>query len=60
MTNLSQSELNSIRELVMGHQTIASKLSAYANQCEDPQIKQMFNQASNQASQGAQNLLQML
>jgi len=60
MSNFSQSELNSIRELVVGHQTISSKLSSYAEQCQDQQIKQMFSQASGQAQRAAQNLLQML
>ena len=57
---LKQSELNSIREVVACHQTVANKLSAYAEQVNDPNIKQMFTQASTQARQGAQNLIQML
>ena len=60
MTGLKQSELNSIRETVACHQTVASKLSAYAEQVNDPNIKQMFTQASTKAHQGAQSLLQML
>jgi len=60
MANLNQSELNSIRESVMGHQTMASKLKDYASQCQDTKIKQMFTQASQDAEKGAQNLLQML
>ncbi len=60
MQNFNQSELNSIRELVTGHQTMSAKLSAYANQCQDQQIKQMFSQASQQAQQSAQKLIQML
>lgn len=60
MTNLTHSELNSIRELVSSHQVVACKLSEYASQVEDQQIKQMFTQASTQAKQGAQNLIQML
>ncbi len=60
MANFTQSELNSIREIVTGHQTMASKLSTYANQCQDQQIKQMFSQAAQQAQQSAQNLIQML
>ncbi|MCL2399009.1 MAG: hypothetical protein FWC91_04585 [Defluviitaleaceae bacterium] len=60
MTGLRQSELNSIREVAACHQTVANKLSSFANQVNDSNIKQMFNQASNQARQGAQNLIQML
>ncbi len=58
--NLSQMELNSIREIVSCHQTIASKLSTYANQCQDQHIKQMFSQAAQEAQKSVQNLIQML
>jgi len=60
MANLNQSEFNSIREIVTAHQTVACKLSDYANQCNDPQLKQMFTQASQSARQGAQKLTSML
>ena len=60
MSNFSQSELNSIREMVVCHQTASAKLAGYSQQCQDAQIKQMFSQASNQAQTAAQNLLQML
>ena len=60
MPNFSHNELNSIRELVSSHLTMASKLSTYANQCQDSNIKQMFSQASQQSKQSAQNLIQML
>ena len=60
MPGLSHSELNSIREVVTCHQTTASKLHEYANQCQDPNIKQMFTKAAQDASKNAQNLIQML
>ena len=60
MTSLKQSELNSIREVAACHQTVSCKLKSYADQVQDPHIKQMFSQASTKASQGAQNLIQML
>ena len=60
MHGLKQSELNSIREVAACHQTVANKLSIYAEQVNDPNIKQMFTQASTKANQGAQNLIQML
>ena len=60
MTGLKQSELNSIREVVASHQTVSNKLSSYAEQISDPNIKQMFSQASTKARQAAQNLIQML
>ena len=60
MSGLKQSELNWIRETVLGHQITAGKLSEYSNQVQDPQIKQMFSQASTKATQAANNLIQML
>ena len=60
MSNVNLSELNSIRECVTSHQTIAAKLNAFSGQCTDPAIKQMFTQASQQAHQSAQKLTQML
>ena len=60
MPNLNQLELSSIREVAGCHQTTACKLNNYANQCADPQIKQMFTQAAQEASKSAQKLIQML
>ncbi|MCL2360941.1 MAG: hypothetical protein FWC73_03890 [Defluviitaleaceae bacterium] len=60
MPGLKQSELNWIRETVPGHQLTAGKLKDYANQVNDPQLKQMFTQASTQATQSANKLLQHL
>jgi len=60
MQNLKQSELNWIREVVSCHNMTASKLGTYSGQVQDPQLKQMFSKASNDAKQAAQNLLQML
>ena len=60
MAKLNQMELNSIREVVTSHQMCESKLTAYASQCNDPQIKQMFTQAANEAKKSAQTLIQMI
>lgn len=60
MTQLNQMEVNSIREIVEAHQTTAAKLSDYSQQCQDAKIKQMFEQASKEAQQSCQKLIQML
>ena len=60
MPDIKQSELNWIREVVSAHQMTSCKLASYANQVQDPQIKQMFTKASTDAKNAAQNLLQML
>ena len=57
---IKQSELNWIRESVAAHQTTSCKLNGYANQVQDPQLKQMFTKASGDAKQAAQKLIQML
>lgn len=60
MTKVSQMDLNSIRETVSNHITTAAKLSHYSNKVNDPELKQMLKNASLQAEQGAQKLIQML
>ena len=58
--NVNLQELNSIRECASSHQTVSVKLNDFSNKCSDPQVKQMFTQASKQAAQAAQKLTQML
>ncbi len=60
MATLSQVEFNTIRELVSGHQMISKKLSTYAGQCQDAEIKQMFQNASKEAINSSQKLIDML
>lgn len=60
MSNLNEMELNSIRECVLSHITMSSKLLSYSNKVTDPGIKQMLKNASTQAEQSANKLTQML
>ncbi|NLL70724.1 MAG: hypothetical protein GX238_06285 [Epulopiscium sp.] len=60
MTNLSHLELENIRHLVGSHETVAQKLCSYADQCTDPQIKQMFHQSSEDAKNTKQKLISFL
>ncbi len=60
MVNISQKELFSINEIVARHQIIASKLCDYADNCTDPEVKQMFKSASTEANKSIQNLVDML
>ena len=60
MPSLNQSELNSIREMVGGHQIAACKLDDYANMCTDANIKQMFSQGAKDAKKNAQDLINMI
>ncbi|NMA85546.1 MAG: hypothetical protein GX962_16990 [Epulopiscium sp.] len=60
MTNLSHLELENIRHLIGSHQTASEKLCSYAEQCTDPQIKQMFHQSSQDATNTTQKLISFL
>ena len=60
MSNSSQMEFNAIREIASGHVTCACKLNDYAQKCTDPQIKQMFTKAAQDAQKSAQTLAGML
>jgi hypothetical protein len=60
MGKLSHSELNSLREIVVSHQTMSSKFASYSEQVQDPSLKQMFAKASQESHQSAQNLIQMI
>ncbi|MGF7060360.1 hypothetical protein [Brassicibacter mesophilus] len=60
LNQINQMELQNLREIVGSHKLMATKLSEYANQCQDQQIKQMFTQAAQSAKTTAQNLTQSL
>ncbi len=58
--NINQQELQSLREIIESHQTMASKFDFYSNQCQDPQLKQMFKQSGKDAQTTATNLINSL
>ncbi len=60
MANLSQVELQNLRHLIGAQDTSYQKLNTYAAQCVDPQIKQMFTKAAQDASNTKQKLLTFL
>ncbi len=60
MAQLNQLELQNLRHLIYSHETSAQKLKTYAQQCQDPQIKQMFQQAAQQAENTKQKFIQFL
>ena len=60
MQNLSQMELNSIREVATAHKVVACKLEDYSNKCQDKDFKQMFSQASQKCNSSIQNLISMM
>lgn len=60
LSQLSQLELQHLRHMIGGHETVANKLEAYAQQCSDAQLKQMFQQDATQARNGKQKLMSFL
>ncbi|WP_339060295.1 hypothetical protein [Tepidibacillus marianensis] len=57
---LTQMELQSLRELISAHDLGYQKLQEYANQSTDPQVKQMLQQSSQSAQNTKQKLMSFL
>lgn len=57
---VTQMELQCIRHIASEHKLMSAKYGAYAQQCQDPQIKQMLEQSSQDAQTTAQNLANSL
>lgn len=57
---LSQIELENLREIINNHQTGSAKLHAYAQQCNDQQLKEMLSQSAQSAQQTTQKLISFL
>lgn len=60
MSQLNQTELQNLRHMIGGHDTACQKLQAYAEQANDPEIKQFFQQSAQEAMKTKQQLLGFL
>lgn len=60
LSNLTQPELNSVKQIACSHVTMSNKFEAYSNQVQDPQFKQLFKQSSTDAKTTAMNLINSL
>lgn len=60
MAQLNQQELQNLRHLIGSHETAYQKLNQYAQQCNDPQIKKMFQQSAQDAQNTKQKLMSFL
>ncbi len=49
MADLTEAELQTLRHLIGAHETSYKKLNTYSSQAVDPQIKQMFSKAAQDA-----------
>ena len=57
LKNLTQQELNLVKEIAGEHLTMSSKFDLYSNQVQDQQFKQMLKQSSTDAKTTATNLI---
>ena len=60
MADLTQIELQNLKHLISSHDTAYQKLTAYAKDSVDPQIKQMFTGAAQDSLNTKQKLLTFL
>ncbi len=60
LNNITQQELNSVKEIASAHLTMSKKFEQYSNQIQDPQFKQLFQQSSSDAQTTATNLINSL
>ena len=60
MSNLSELDLQNLRHLIGGYETTQSKMTEYASQAQDPQVKQFFTKSAQSAGQSRQQLMQFL
>lgn len=57
---LSQMELNTLKELIAMEDLNSKKFQLYAQNCNDTQLKSFFNQQSQQAFNDARKLMNFL
>ena len=57
---LSEIDLQYLRHLIIGYDTCSSKMQAYANEAQDPQVKQYFQKSAQSARENKQQLMQFL
>lgn len=60
LNNITQQELNSVKEIAGLHMAISEKFQLYSNQVQDQQLQQMLQQQSQDAKQTASNLINSL
>ena len=60
MAQLNELELQNLRHLIGSHETAHQKLSTYAQQSQDAQIKQYFEKSAQDALNTKQQLLSFL
>jgi len=60
MAQINEMELQTLRHMIGAHDMTAKKLETYAQQCTDPQFKQMFQKDAQEARTAKQQLMTFL
>lgn len=60
MSEISILDLQNLRHLIGGYDTTHCKMTEYASQAQDQQVKQLFEDAANSAMKNKQDLLKFL
>ena len=60
MTELSVLDLQNLRHLIVGFDTTHCKMQDYANESQDPQVKQFFQKSAQSAMESKQQLMKFL
>ena len=57
MSNLSELDLQNLRHLITGYETCGEKMSCYAKEATDPEVKKFFEDGVNSATQNKEKLM---
>lgn len=60
MANLNEMELQHVRHLLQFGETDIQKYRSYAQNCQDPNIKQFFEKAAQSCEKNKQTILNIL
>ncbi|SDB84531.1 hypothetical protein SAMN05421734_101429 [Pelagirhabdus alkalitolerans] len=58
--HLTELEVEHLRSLIGGHGNVTKKLEVYAQNCTDPEFKELFARDAQAAKQAQQNLMTYL
>lgn len=60
MSNISEMELQNLRHLLLNSEMEEKKYAAYAENAQDPQVKQFFQKSVQSATQNKQTFMEYL
>ena len=60
MSQLSELDVQNLRHLIGGYNTTHCKMTEYASQAQDPEIKKLFQDAADSAMKNKQELMKFL